>query len=232
MENRLVFEKKELKKYDSKVLGISGENEQEMLIFLFEDGFVDGICYLELEFPSGRKYSIETEKDEKNECYKLEVKNSLLKKDGLIRMQLKIVNKTAVWKSIDFEMHVLEAINAVESMEEDYPSFVELTKIRMQEIETGFSQLDEKVNSLNVPSEEEREVWNNKSDFSGDYEDLKNKPEIPSIEGLASENFVREKINEIEIPSVEGLATIEYVDNVVGNVDSLLFNIAEESEVI
>lgn len=211
MENRLVFEKKELKKYDRKVLGISGENEQEMLIFLFEDGFVDGTCYLELEFKSGRKYSIETEKDEKNECYKLEVKNSLLKKDGLIRMQLKIVNGMAVWKSVEFEMHVLEAINAVESMEEDYPSFVELTKIRMQEIETGFSQLKEKVDSLNVPSEEEREVWNNKSNFSGDYNDLKNKPEMPSIEGLA---------------------TIEYVDNVVGNVDSLLSNIAEESEVI
>ncbi len=148
MENRLVFEKKELKKYDRKVLGISGENEQEMLIFLFEDGFVDGICYLELEFKSGRKYSIETEKDEINECYKLEVKNSLLKKDGLIGMQLKIVNGTAVWKSVEFEMHVLEAINAVESMEEEYPSFVELTKIRMQEIETGFSQLDEKVEVL------------------------------------------------------------------------------------
>ncbi len=52
MENKLVFERKELKSYVSKILGISGENEQEMLVFSFEDEFVDGACFLELEFPN------------------------------------------------------------------------------------------------------------------------------------------------------------------------------------
>jgi hypothetical protein len=32
--------------------------------------------------------------------------------------------------------------------------------------------------------------WNNKSDFSGSYDDLTNKPTIPSIAGLATENYV------------------------------------------
>lgn len=32
--------------------------------------------------------------------------------------------------------------------------------------------------------------WNNKSDFSGSYDDLTNKPTIPSIAGLVTENYV------------------------------------------
>lgn len=234
MENRLIFEKKELSKYVSKVLGVSGENEQETLVFLFGDGFIDGTCYLELEFPGGRKYSIETKKDKENECYKLEVKNSLLKKDGLIRMQLKIVNGTGVWKSIDFEMHVLEAINAVESIEDDYPSFVERIEIRAQEIETGFEQLDEKVKELEgkeemdptVPScvkeitQENINDWNGKSDFSGNYEDLKNKPQ-----NLATESFVEEKISEIEMAEVD---LTDYVkkEEVSGLIDERIGSIA------
>lgn len=47
--------------------------------------------------------------------------------------------------------------------------------------------------------------------FSGDYNDLENKPEIPSTEGLA---------------------TTEYVNGLVGNIDALLSNIADESEAI
>lgn len=36
--------------------------------------------------------------------------------------------------------------------------------------------------------------WNNKSTFNGDYNSLTNKPVIPSIEGLATEAFVEEKL--------------------------------------
>lgn len=45
-----------------------------------------------------------------------------------------------------------------------------------------------------------------------DYNALANLPEIPSVEGLAAETYVDEKIAAIEIPSVEGLATETYVD--------------------
>ncbi len=238
MENKLVFEKKELSDYTNKVLGISGENEQEMLIFLFEDGFVDGICYLELEFQNGSKYSIETKKDKENECYKLEVKNSLLKKDGIIRMQLKVVQETAVWKSVLFEMYVLEAINAVESIEEDYPNFVTRIDTRMQEIEIGFKQLDEKVDNLNVPTKEEKENWNNKvdseegkglssNDFTDDdknkldsldkYNDTEIKELIKSLQNalleryLKSETFSKEEIKEL-INAVSTM-TIEKVNS-------------------
>ena len=48
---------------------------------------------------------------------------------------------------------------------------------------------------------DEKATWNNKSDFSGDYNDLNNKPEIPSIEGLATETYVNEKVSQVDIPS-------------------------------
>lgn len=47
--------------------------------------------------------------------------------------------------------------------------------------------------------------------FSGDYEDLENKPTIPSVEGLASE---------------------EYVDEKIGDIDTILSSMADESEAI
>lgn len=51
--------------------------------------------------------------------------------------------------------------------------------------------------------------------FSGDYNDLINKPTIPSIEGLATEEYVDNKIEEIEdeIPDLTGYATETWVNN-------------------
>ena len=40
--------------------------------------------------------------------------------------------------------------------------------------------------------------WNNKSTFSGNYNDLTNKPTIPSIKGLATETFVKNEIVNIK----------------------------------
>lgn len=41
---------------------------------------------------------------------------------------------------------------------------------------------------------------------------------IPSIEGLASEQFVTDKINDLEIPSIAGLASETYVDSKIAEV--------------
>lgn len=41
---------------------------------------------------------------------------------------------------------------------------------------------------------------------SGSYNDLSNKPTIPSVEGLASEAYVNEKVAAIEVPSLDGYA--------------------------
>lgn len=42
--------------------------------------------------------------------------------------------------------------------------------------------------------------WNNKSTFSGNYNDLTNKPTIPSISGLATENFVEQSVSRLTNP--------------------------------
>ena len=159
MENNLIFKDKELKDCDTRVLGVEGENKQQILVFKIEDSFLDGKGYLELILPDEctckrKKYAIElVEKDIENECYKLEVKRSLLRYEGTVRMQLKIVqNVVEVYKTKIFEMHVLEAINAVETIEEDYPDLVTELQIRMSDLEDGLEQLDEKVKCIKVPS--------------------------------------------------------------------------------
>ena len=45
------------------------------------------------------------------------------------------------------------------------------------------------------------ENWNAKSNFSGSYNDLTDKPEIPSIEGLATQEFVETRIQESARPN-------------------------------
>lgn len=48
--------------------------------------------------------------------------------------------------------------------------------------------------------------------FSKDYNDLTNKPTIPSVEGLASTQYVDEKVAAIDIPSLDGYATEQWVE--------------------
>lgn len=49
--------------------------------------------------------------------------------------------------------------------------------------------------SLDTITPEKIEYWDNKSEFDGDYNSLTNKPTIPSIDGLASEDYVDDKIS-------------------------------------
>ena len=48
--------------------------------------------------------------------------------------------------------------------------------------------------------------------FSKDYNDLTNKPTIPSVEGLASTAYVDEKVAAIVVPSLDGYATEQWVE--------------------
>ena len=73
-----------------------------------------------------------------------------------------------------------------ESLTENFASKEELHE------HTNKSVLD-KITSDKITS------WDNKSDFSGSYDDLTDKPTIPSIDGLASEEYVEEKMNALEL---------------------------------
>lgn len=48
--------------------------------------------------------------------------------------------------------------------------------------------------------------------FSKDYNDLTNKPTIPSVDGLASTQYVDEKVAAIIVPSLDGYATEQWVE--------------------
>ena len=68
-------------------------------------------------------------------------------------------------------------------------------------------------------TDEEKNYWNSKSNFSGNYNDLINKPEIPSINDLATEQYVDDKIEGLDIPSIDGLATEAYVTDEINKID-------------
>ena len=75
-----------------------------------------------------------------------------------------------------------------------------------QQINSMFIQADSHIhfNKDVLDKITERDIvnWNNKSDFNGSYKSLTDKPVIPSIEGLASEEYVNEaiptKLSELE----------------------------------
>lgn len=66
----------------------------------------------------------------------------------------------------------------------------------------------------------ERESWNAKSNFSGNYNDLTNKPAIPSINGLATEVYVDEKVDGITAESIGALSNTTVIPTVPTNVSA------------
>ena len=59
--------------------------------------------------------------------------------------------------------------------------------------------------------------WDNKSEFSGSYNDLTNKPTIPSIEGLATETYVNNKVAGLVGSAPETLNTLNELATALGN---------------
>lgn len=55
-----------------------------------------------------------------------------------------------------------------------------------------------------VVTDTEKTAWNAKSNFSGNYNDLTNKPTIPSIAGLATETYVNNAVANIVLTSEGG----------------------------
>ena len=77
------------------------------------------------------------------------------------------------------------------------------TAVTIQGVETEV--FDAHVNDTTIHvTDAEKNTWNAKSEFSGDYNDLTNKPAIPSVEGLATTEYVDGKIAAIPTPDVSG----------------------------
>lgn len=74
---------------------------------------------------------------------------------------------------------------------------------KKSEVPTKVSDLIDDSDHRTV-TDTEKASWNAKSNFSGNYNDLTNKPTIPSTDGLATENYVDNAISAIPIPDVSG----------------------------
>ena len=94
------------------------------------------------------------------------------------------------------------------------------------------SEVEARFNALVIPDEladlkadathrtvtdTEKATWNAKSNFSGNYNDLTNKPTIPSIAGLATEKYVTDSLAETEQWVNDNFSTKGYVDNAVSS---------------
>lgn len=69
--------------------------------------------------------------------------------------------------------------------------------------------------------------WDGKSNFSGNYNDLTNKPVIPSIEGLATETYVKNEIANAQLGGdnsevdLSNYATIDFVNKQIESIELL-----------
>ena len=144
------------------VLGISGENDVETLEFVL-DSAVEGEAYIELEKldTSGEKQRYFIKLDKKDDSYVLKVKSSLLDVIQDIKMQLVIrQGDNQVFKSKEFEMQVLTAINATSTIPEQYPTWFEQLEQKVQEIDDKLAettQLEELLTRSETARQEQEE---------------------------------------------------------------------------
>ena len=119
------------------VLGISYENLQGKIIFKFLGTFPKGIAYLEYERDTEKGY---LQMNQVGEEYQLEIKSSLLTKEGRIYLQLRVTEDatpegTPVFKSNKFYLEVKEAINATTEIPDEYPEWIDTANAKIKEMD-------------------------------------------------------------------------------------------------
>lgn len=122
-------------------LGINGENLNGDLIVEFKDEFIDGFAYLEI-FDGSQKYLLSMEKVEDH--YVLPILSSLLATVGDLQCQIRVnsqfdANSVSIFKSEKFKLPVLEAINATETMPEQYPTWIEEADLKILNIQNNLN---------------------------------------------------------------------------------------------
>lgn len=159
--------KRKILNKDKKILGMSGENLQEVLFFSLDEK-TEGTGIIEVELPDETKGMIEVLST--GEGYELPVKSSLLKQPGFVKFQLKIVqNKEEIFKSDIVELEVRESINATETIPDQYPTWIDNLEKLKQDLEQSEKerQLAEKTRQ-----EEFSEMQKDVSDAVNNIKDL------------------------------------------------------------
>ena len=131
---------KVIMKKEDRFIGIKGENKYETLKFTFEDEFLNGEGILEIQKPNSQKEYIILDKEE--DCYLLEVKNSLLNLEGEITMQLVVrLTDNKVFKSVEFTMQVLKAIEATTEIPDEYETWDSTLAAKILEIDSKLEDI-------------------------------------------------------------------------------------------
>ena len=119
---------------------------------------------------------------------------------------------------------VLSKADAVHAHDDKYYTESEIDskldeKADISSIPTGLSDLADDA-THRVVTDAEKEAWNAKSDFSGSYNDLSDKPTIPSIEGLATTTYVDDQIADANTYTDDKIALL--LNNSSEAVDSIM----------
>lgn len=208
MINNIIISRKSrmVIKKDSRLIGISGENLQETLVFNIDEP-IDGTAVVEILFPDNTKGFIELSKTERG--YELPIKSSLLKQQGYISMQLRILqNNQEVFKSMITEFEVERAINATETIPEQYPTWID----NLETLKTNL----EKAESERVSNESER-ISNEDSRIANEKERQENYTDI------------KQKVNNGEFDGATFMPSVDKDGNISWTNDKNLENPATQN---
>ena len=160
MQNKIYIdtETRNIKSRERNFLGIAGEHEIEQIVFKLS-AFIVGEAILEIQKYNKEnkqeKYFINLEKQE--ESYIFNVKNSLLDVAKPIKMQLHITTANEeVFKSKIFEMQVYEAIDATETIPEEYAEWIDIAN-------SAIAQMHELEQTISAKEEERQEAETNRT---------------------------------------------------------------------
>lgn len=166
----------------SSIIGKTYENEATILKFNLTEKMIDKNFYIEFEKPDGTKLvtpKLEVKLDE-SEIIKTHgtveyaIPNSLLDLEGELKLEIVLRNSNEmVWKSYALKFDILEAINATETIPEQYPDFV--------------SEAEKVMNLIEFDGEGNKYLSNDGTykelqSGSSDYDNLDNKPVIRIID--------------------------------------------------
>ena len=114
----------------------------------------------------------------------------------------------------------LDTIGEISSAIEDNQDAIDLLNAAIGN-KANSSDLTSHVNNTEIHiTDTERNNWNAKSNFSGNYNDLTNKPSIPSINGLATEDYVNEKVDGITVESIGAMPNTAVIPTVPTNISA------------
>lgn len=172
MQNNIYIDTKtrNIKSREHNFLGIAGEHKIEQIVFKLS-AFISGEAILEIQKYNKEnkqeKYFINLERQE--ESYIFNVKNSLLDVAKPIKMQLHITTANEeVFKSKTFEMQIYEAIDATETIPEEYAEWIDIANsaiAQMHKLEQTISAKEEerqkaetnRTNSEKIRNESEKD---------------------------------------------------------------------------